>query len=208
MKENVKVVDFVKNGRIALLTVSFDIVKNGEVKTKKNNIATRCIDSSKFQQRLIDRNHCDGVVIVGIYKDSRGELRIPLIKEYRPVSGYIWSFPAGQVDPNEDLVTTTIRELKEETGLDANIDSVVVQRPTFTSVGLTDQRTAIAFAECYGEISDKYTSASEDIKAKLMSLDDIQNLLDSEEEIGCNTRLVLGQILLANGNLDLIKKVL
>ena len=49
MKENVKVKEFNVMGRIALSTVEFDIIKNGEVKTKKNNLATRCLDKEKFQ---------------------------------------------------------------------------------------------------------------------------------------------------------------
>lgn len=207
MRENVHVKEFNVMGRIALSTVEFDIVKNGEIKTKKNNIATRCLDKDAFQQRLIDRNHCDGVVIVGIY-NKNGEKYIPIIKEYRPVSGYIWSFPAGQVDNNERLEETAVREIKEETGLDAIEESVVVQNPTYTSVGLADQRTAIAFVECEGEVSNKYTTASEDITAKLFSIKEIKDLLASGEEIACNTRLVLGMLALADGNIDKIRQYL
>ena len=38
MRENVHVKEFNVMGRIALSTVEFDIVKNWEIKTKKNNI--------------------------------------------------------------------------------------------------------------------------------------------------------------------------
>ena len=207
MKENVKVKEFNVMGRIALSTVEFDIIKNGEVKTKKNNLATRCLDKEKFQQRLIDRNHCDGVVIVGLYHIN-GEIYIPIIKEYRPASGYIWSFPAGQVEGDELLETAVIREVKEETGLDAIPTSIVTQKPTYTSVGITDQRTCIAFADCEGEISNKYTTPSEDITAKLFSINNIKNLLQSGEEIACNTRLVLGLIALADGNIERIREYL
>lgn len=207
MKENVKVVDFCVMGKVALSTVEFDIVKNGEIKTKKNNLATRCLDAEKFQQRLYDRKHCDGVIIVGLYKKDN-KIYIPVIKEYRPASGCIWSFPAGQTEGNEKIENAVIRELKEETGLDAIEDSIVVQKPTYSSVGITDQRTCIAFVECEGEVSDKYTTASEDIKAKLFSIGDIKELLNSDEEIACNTRLVLGMIALVNGDIEKIRKYL
>lgn len=207
LKENVKVTEFNVMGRIALSTVEFDIIKNGEVKTKKNNLATRCLSKDKFQERLLTRNHCDGVVIVGLYEKD-GELYIPIIKEYRPASGYIWSFPAGQTEGNEAIENAVVRELKEETGLDAIVDSIVVQRPTYSSVGITDQRTCVAFSKCTGEVSDKYTTASEDITAKLFTISDIVDLLNSDEEIACNTRLVLGMIALSNGDIDKIRKYL
>lgn len=207
MKENVKVVDFCVMGKVALSTVEFDIVKNGEIKTKKNNLATRCLDKEKFQQRLYDRNHCDGVIIVGLYKKDN-KVYIPVIKEYRPASGYIQSFPAGQTEGNEKIENAVVRELKEETGLDAIEDSIVLQRLTYSSVGITDQRTCIAFVECEGEVSDKYTTASEDIKAKLFTIEDIKELLNSDEEIACSTRLVLGMLALADGNIKEIRKYL
>lgn len=207
LKENVKVTEFNVMGRIALSTVEFDIVKNGEVKTKKNNLATRCLNMDKFQERLLTRDHCDGVVIVGLYENN-GEIFIPIIKEYRPASGYIWSFPAGQTEGSEPIENAVIRELKEETGLDAVVDSIVVQKPTYTSVGITDQRTCIAFSKCTGKVSNKYTTASEDITAKLFTVNDIVKLLKSDEEIACNTRLVLGMIALSNGNIDEIRKYL
>lgn len=207
LKENVKVTEFNVMGRIALSTVEFDIVKNGEVKTKKNNLATRCLNMDKFQERLLTRNHCDGVVIVGLYENN-GDIYIPIIKEYRPASGYIWSFPAGQTEGDEAIENAVVRELKEETGLDAIVDSIAVQKPTYTSVGITDQRTCIAFARCNGEVSDKYTTPSEDITARLFTINDIKELLNSDEEIACNTRLVLGMIALSNGNIDEIRKYL
>ena len=207
MKENVKVKEFNVMGRIALSTVEFDIMKNGEVKTKKNNLATRCLDMDKFQERLLTRNHCDGVVIVGLYENN-GEIYIPIIKEYRPASGYIWSFPAGQLEGDEPIENAVIRELKEETGLDAIVNTIAVQKPTYTSVGITDQRTCIAFTKCNGMVSDKYTTPSEDITAKLFSINDIKELLNSDEEIACNTRLVLGLLAIGDGDIKKIQKYL
>ena len=207
MKENLKVKEFNVMGRIALSTVEFDIMKNGEVKTKKNNLATRCLDMDKFQERLLTRNHCDGVVIVGLY-DNNGEIYIPIIKEYRPASGYIWSFPAGQLEGDEPIENAVIRELKEETGLDAIVNTIAVQKPTYTSVGITDQRTCIAFTKCKGVVSDKYTTPSEDITAKLFSINDIKELLNSDEEIACNTRLVLGLLAIGDGDIEKIRKYL
>lgn len=39
----------------------------------------------------------------------------------RSASGGHWSFPKGRVEPNEDDLTTALRELREETGLSVEI---------------------------------------------------------------------------------------
>jgi ADP-ribose pyrophosphatase len=45
---------------------------------------------------------------------------IPLVRQYRPaVEAYTWELPAGLVESGEDPEQTCRRELKEETGLDA-----------------------------------------------------------------------------------------
>lgn len=67
------------------------------------------------------------MVIVGLYENN-GEIYIPIIKEYRPASGYIWSFPAGQLEGDEPIENAVIRELKEETGLDAIVNTIAVQK--------------------------------------------------------------------------------
>ena len=47
--------------------------------------------------------------------------RIPVVRQYRPaVEAYTWEFPAGLLEEGEDPVQGSIRELREETGLEAH----------------------------------------------------------------------------------------
>jgi 8-oxo-dGTP diphosphatase len=51
--------------------------------------------------------------------------KILLIKRNtRPFVGY-WALPGGRMDPGETIQQTVIREVKEETGLEAKIVSIV-----------------------------------------------------------------------------------
>lgn len=60
-----------------------------------------------------------GVEIIPIMK-KEGKLYVVLIKNYRyPIEQYCMEFPAGLVDPGEEVDKTALRELKEETGYTA-----------------------------------------------------------------------------------------
>ena len=65
-------------------------------------------------------NHPDGVILCGVYGEEKD--RLVLSRQYRyPIDGYVYEFPAGLVEPGEDMVQAGIREMKEETGLDIEV---------------------------------------------------------------------------------------
>ena len=204
----IRLTDFHAQKGVSLATLEFEIERNGNTKTVQRRIATRCKTKEDFELRLKDKIYCDGVVIVGLMDTDEG-LKIPLIREFKEIVGdYIWTFPAGQTEKGEDLRMTALRELKEETGLDTDMENIVVQRPTYTSVGIIDQKTALAILKCHGTPSDKYLSPSEDIKAKLFTLKEIEELLQNDDEIAGNTRLALSLIISTNGDIDKLRKLL
>jgi ADP-ribose pyrophosphatase YjhB (NUDIX family) len=58
---------------------------------------------------------------VGVYQDAQGRV---LVLHHVFRRSYPWGFPSGFVEVGENADTAALRELKEETGLTAEIDHV------------------------------------------------------------------------------------
>ncbi len=59
--------------------------------------------------------------VVGIFSDQRGHVLV-LRHVYR--KGFSWGFPSGLLEAGEEVRPGALRELHEETGLDATVDRV------------------------------------------------------------------------------------
>ena len=132
----------------------------------------------------------DAVVICALHKTQN---KLVLINQYRvPINKYIYELPAGLVDNNEDIETSVRRELKEETGLDLiSINKINSKDKLYLSPGMTDESVAFVYCLCDGEITDKYQEDDEDIKALLISKEDVKNILESEDSIDIKAYLML-----------------
>jgi ADP-ribose pyrophosphatase len=119
----------------------------------------------------------DAAIIVPYH---RRENKLVVIKEFRvPVGDYQYGFPAGLLDPGEDLATAAARELHEETGL--KLVSVYRHSPAiFSSAGITDESIAMVFAEVEGTPSIRRNSDSEDIEVFLMDRQAVRELLQRD----------------------------
>jgi ADP-ribose pyrophosphatase len=116
----------------------------------------------------------DAAIIVPYHRQAD---KLVVIKEFRvPVGGYQYGFPAGLLDPGEDLAVAAGRELHEETGLDL----VRVYRCSpaiFSSAGITDEAIAMVFAEVKGNPDTQGNEDSEDIDVFLMDRNALRDLL-------------------------------
>jgi 8-oxo-dGTP diphosphatase len=62
---------------------------------------------------------CVGVVV----RDGSG--RILVVRRARPPSEGLWSIPGGRVEPGETLAEAARREVREETGLDVDVQEIL-----------------------------------------------------------------------------------
>ena len=122
----------------------------------------------------------DGVIMYGVYGEQKD--KIVLIRQYRyPLGDYIYEFPAGLVEPGEDVREAGIREMFEETGMTFTPrEGGDFERPFFTTVGMTDESCAMVFGYCSGTPSNEHQEAAEDIQVVLADRDECRRILREE----------------------------
>lgn len=135
----------------------------------------------------------DAVCIAGQTRD--GELL--LIREFRyPLNSWCIAFPAGLVDPGEDLAACVDRELREETGYALRTDlGAAALNPLpqagFSSTGLTDETVHVVFAQIE-RAADAQPEPGEFIEPFLLPLGDIPHFLaENTTPIGTRAQLIL-----------------
>lgn len=122
----------------------------------------------------------DGVILYGVYGQEKD--RLVLVRQYRyPLGDYIYEFPAGLVEPGEDVKEAGIREMFEETGLNFTpVDGGDCQRPFFTSVGMTDESCGLCFGYCSGTPTNAHQEDTEDIQVVLADRAECRRILKEE----------------------------
>ena len=86
--------------------------------------------------------HPGSVIIVPLTSDDD----VLMIRQFRHVTGKILlGLPAGLIDPGEEVLETARRELREETGHEA--ESLRLLTTVFASPGYTEERSSIVLAE-------------------------------------------------------------
>ena len=140
-------------------------------------VASRRKDAASVKAATHD-NHADGVILYGVHGESKD--KVVLIRQYRyPIDGYVYEFPAGLVEPGEDMLEAGIREMFEETGL--NFTPVQTARPFFTSIGMTDESCGTVFGYCSGEPTNAHQEGSEDIQVVLADREECRRILKEEQ---------------------------
>ena len=144
-------------------------------------------------------NHPDGVIIYGVYGEKRDKL--VLIRQYRyPVDGYVYEFPAGLVEPGEDMADAGIREMFEETGLTFSpVQGGSCSRPFFTTVGMTDESCGTLFGYCSGTPNAAHLEGSEDIRVVLADREECRRIL-KEEKVAIMCAYMLMHFIASSGD--------
>lgn len=134
--------------------------------------------------------HPGASAVVPFLGDPSGEdAQVLLIRQYRyAAEGYLYEVPAGRLDPNEAPADCARRELREETGCEA--ERVEHLFTMYTTPGFTDERIHLFMAAglTRGEISRE---ADEFIEVETMSLSRALSLVERGEIQDAKTALGL-----------------
>ena len=126
---------------------------------------------------VVHDNQPDGVILYGVHGEKKD--KVVLVRQFRyPLNGYVYEFPAGLVEPGEDMLQAGIREMFEETGLE--FTPIQTAPGYFTSVGMTDESCGTVFGYCSGEPSIANQEGSEDIQVVLADREECKRILKEE----------------------------
>lgn len=119
----------------------------------------------------------NGVTIYSLLDD-----KVVLVRQYRyPLGGYVYEFPAGLVEPGEDIADAAVREMYEETGLVFAPIASPFSRPYFSSVGMTDESCCLVFGRCQGTPTSIHQENTEDIQVVLADRAECRRILAQEQ---------------------------
>ena len=142
-------------------------------------VASRAKEISQLKA-VTRQNKPDGVILYGVYGEQKD--KVVLIRQYRyPLGDYVYEFPAGLVDPGENMLEAAVREMYEETGLQFTpVDAGSYSRPFFTTVGMTDESCGTVFGYCSGEPTNTHQEGSEDIQVVIADRNECRRILKEE----------------------------
>ena len=145
------------------------------------------------------QNRADGVILYGVCGENKD--KVVLIRQFRyPLGGYCYEFPAGLVEPGEDMLSAAVREMYEETGLHFSpVDAGSYSRPFFTTVGMTDESCGTVYGYCSGTPTNAHQEPSEDIQVILADRDECRRIL-KEENVAIMCAYMLMHFIASDGD--------
>ena len=166
-------------------------------------VASRRKSADTLKAATGDR-HADGVILYGVYGEQKD--KVVLVRQFRyPLNDYVYEFPAGLVEPHEDMLDAGIREMYEETGL--QFTPVKTARPFFTTIGMTDESCGTVFGYCSGEPSVAGQEGTEDIQVVLADRAECKRILQ-EENVAIMCAYMLMHFIACDGDpLDFLNKL-
>ncbi len=158
----------------------FQVYHRGEnAATRPYYVASRA-KAAEDLKAVTHENKPDGVILYGVYGENKDQ--VVLLRQYRyPLGGYCYEFPAGLVEPGEDMLEAGIREMYEETGLTfVPKEGSSYSRPFFTTIGMTDESCGTIYGYCSGTPTNCHQESSEDIQVVLADRAECRRILKEE----------------------------
>ena len=150
-------------------------------------------DEDTLVAKTGDHSKANAVMMIPMFENDD----LVLIKQFRPaINDYIYEFPAGLVDENESAEDAIKRELFEETGLNITNCSRIV-KPSYTSVGMSDESLAIYLCKVEGEISTEHKEENEDIEVIIVKMDDAKKFIE-ENNVAIKASLAMSFLYVIN----------
>ena len=115
--------------------------------------------------------------------------KVVILREYRVSAGqYVYMFPAGLIEEKESVEKASIREFKEETGMD--FTPHYVERERYVSVGIVNERVNIVYGEYRGQASNQHQEDNEHAEILIINKEEAKHILD-HEEVSIRTAMLL-----------------
>lgn len=116
---------------------------------------------------------CVGVVCL------RGD-EVLLIRRGRPPRQGEWSLPGGRIEPGERAIDAALRELREETGVEAEITGLVdVVDGLFPEAG----RHYVLIDYAARWLSGEPVAGDDAVEARFVALDHVESVIDWSETL-------------------------
>lgn len=150
-------------------TMKSDKVYEGKILNLK--VDTVELPDKGYSKREIVE-HSGGVAIIVITDDNS----LVLVKQYRKaVEDFVLEIPAGKLEVNEEPRETAIRELREETSLEAKKLTYLTE--FYTSPGYSSESIHLFLAEDLIEVEAR-PEAGEFIEKVILPLDELKKMMD------------------------------
>ena len=173
-------------------------VAHRDGKTAPYYMASRVEDPEKIKA-VTKVNTPNGVIMYGVFGEKKDQ--VVLVRQYRyPIGGYVYEFPAGLVEPGEELTEAGVREMYEETGLVFTpVEAGSYIKPFFTTVGMTDESCGTVFGYCSGEPTSSNQEASEEMQVVIADRAECRRIL-AEENVALPCAFMLMHFIASTGD--------
>ena len=119
----------------------------------------------------------DGVMIFAV---DEMRTQVAMLKEFRvSLGGYVYMFPAGLSDADEEMSKAAAREFKEETGM--TFDCEYISKARFVSLGIVNEAVNVAYGYYHGEPTNAYQDDKEDAEIVFVNRDFAKKILENED---------------------------
>jgi len=125
-----------------------------------NNITYKDPNGKERKWEAISRTtkntgEADAIGVIAVFKDPSQQCDCTvLVRQYRPpLKAYTIEFPAGLIDAGETAAEAAVREMKEETGYEVTVDTVLPASALDGGVGETTMKIVLCKLDGEAEVN-------------------------------------------------------